>query len=109
MFVFKDSVEEFEFGEGIKLKVLGTGLRMNALHWSTAAGVESPEHKHPEEQFGYILKGSFEITVGDDKVVLGVGDSYFIPADTPHKFRIIEDTEAIDIFSPHREVLTPES
>ena len=108
MFVFKDKVEEVEFGKGIKMKVLGTGTTMNVLHWSTVDGIESPEHQHPEEQFGYILKGGFEITIGDEKVVLSAGDSYFIPADTPHKFRIIGDTEAIDIFSPKREAPKPE-
>jgi quercetin dioxygenase-like cupin family protein len=109
MFVFKDKVEEVEFGKGIKMRVLGTGTRMNAMHWSTIAGIESPEHQHPEEQFGYILKGEFEITAGEEKVVLGAGDSYFIPANIPHKFRIIGDSEAIDIFSPQREIPKPES
>ncbi len=104
MFVFKDKVEEVKFGEGIKMKVLGAGEKLNVLHWSTVAGIESPAHQHPEEQFGYILKGGFEITIGEETVVLSAGDSYCIPANVPHKFRVIEDTEAIDIFSPLREV-----
>ena len=108
MFVFKDKVEEVEFGKGIKMRVLGTGTKMNALHWRTKDGIESPLHQHPEEQFGYILKGGFEITIGNEKVVLGAGGSYFIPANTPHKFRIIGETEAIDIFSPQREIPRPE-
>jgi len=108
MFVFKDKIKEVEFGEGIKMKVLGVGTKMNALHWNTVAGIESPVHHHPEEQFGYILKGGFEITIGGDVEVLHAGDSYFIPANVPHKFRIIGDTEAIDIFSPQREIPKPE-
>jgi len=107
MFVFKDKIKEVEFGKGIRMKVLGAGIKMNVLHWSTIDGIESPEHQHPEEQFGYILKGGFEITVGGDKAVLGAGDSYFIPANVPHKFRIIGDTQAIDIFSPQREIPKP--
>jgi len=108
MFVFKENLENVEFGKGINMKVLGTGTKLNALHWSTVDGIESPEHQHPEEQFGYILKGGFEITIGDEKVVLGAGDSYFIPANVSHKFKIIGDTEAIDIFCPIREIPKPE-
>ncbi len=107
MFVFKDKIKAVEFAKGIRMKALGAGEKMNVLHWNTVAGIESPEHKHPEEQFGYILKGGFEITIGEEKVVLGAGDSYFIPANVPHKFRIIKDTEAIDIFSPLREIPKP--
>ena len=107
MFVFSDRIKEVAFGEGIKMKPLGAGTSMNVLHWSTVEGVESPEHQHPEEQFGYILKGGFEITVGDEKKLLGAGDSYFIPANVPHKFRIIRDPQAIDVFSPIREIPRP--
>jgi len=51
-------------------------------------------HHHPQEQFGYVIKGGFEMTVGDETAVLRAGDAYFIPPNVPHKFMAIGETEA---------------
>ena len=73
---------------------------MNVFHWNMADGSIVPLHNHPEEQFGYIIKGGFEMLVGDEKVTLKEGDAYFIPPNVLHKFIAIGETEAIDIFAP---------
>ncbi|OGR06538.1 MAG: hypothetical protein A2511_04170 [Deltaproteobacteria bacterium RIFOXYD12_FULL_50_9] len=80
---------------------------MNVLHWQTPKGTISPMHDHIEEQFGYILKGSIEVTIGAEKAVLNPGDSYFIPGGVPHQFRLLEDSVALDVFSPKRPVPEP--
>lgn len=102
MLVFQKNLEKIAFGFGIRLTDLGGGINMNALHWQTPKGTTSPVHDHPEEQFGYILKGSFEVTIGDKKELLKAGDCYFIPGGMPHQFHMIEDSVAIDVFSPKR-------
>lgn len=107
MFVFQDKLKEIAFGYGIRLTDLQGGGNLNALHWQTPAGTVSPVHDHPEEQFGYILKGSFEVTIGNRKELLKAGDSYFIPGGVAHQFRMIEDSVAIDVFSPKRPVPEP--
>ena len=107
MFVFNDKLKETAFGFGIRLTDLQGAANMNALHWQTPAGTISPVHDHPEEQFGYILKGSFEVTIGDRKELLKAGDCYFIPGGVPHQFHMIEDSVAIDVFSPKRPVPEP--
>jgi quercetin dioxygenase-like cupin family protein len=108
VFVFHDKLSETDFGHGIRLTDLGGSNSLNAFLWHTPAGTNAPAHDHPEEQFGYILKGSFEVAIGDEKQVLTAGDSYFIPGGVPHAFRMIEDSVAIDIFSPRRPVPTPQ-
>jgi len=107
MFVFRDKLKETDFGNGIRLTNLGGNGNMNVLHWKTPAGTVSPMHDHPEEQFGYLIEGSFEITIGDEKAILKSGDAYFIPGNVPHQFRLLEDCLAIDIFSPQRPVPEP--
>ena len=59
-------------------------------------------HKHTEEQFGYVIKGGFEMLIGGETFTIGPGDAYFIPPNVPHRFVAIGDTEAIDVFSPIR-------
>jgi quercetin dioxygenase-like cupin family protein len=107
VYCIKDKLKQIDFGHNIKLTVLGEGTKMNALHWRTPKGTISPTHDHPEEQFGYIIEGGFEITIGEEKAVLGPDDCYFIPSNVPHQFRMLEDTIAIDVFSPRRPVPKP--
>lgn len=107
MYVFHEKLREIAFGYGITLTDLGGHGSLNALHWQTPAGTVSPVHDHPEEQFGYILAGSFEVTIGSETKLLRAGDSYFIPAGVPHLFHMIEDSVAIDVFSPRRPLPEP--
>ena len=107
MFVFHEKLKDIAFGYGIRLTDLGGDGRLNALHWRTPAGTVSPIHDHPEEQFGYILEGSFEVTIGSETRLLKVGDCYFIPGGVPHQFRMLEDSVVVDIFSPRRPVPEP--
>ena len=51
-------------------------------------GPEPIRHTHPGEEIVYVLEGSIEYRVGDDKpVTLGPGEVLFIPAGTVHSGR----------------------
>lgn len=105
MFCFKKALEERDLGKGVLMKALGKGERMSVLHWDMEDGSEVPPHSHPHEQFGYVIKGGFDMLIGEERATLKAGDSYIIPPDVPHCFTAIGDTEAIDVFSPAREGL----
>ncbi len=61
------------------------------------------EHSHPNEQVGFILKGTFTFTIGGDRRDLKAGDTYVIPGGVPHSgVAGPEGAVAIDIFSPPR-------
>ena len=62
-----------------------------------------PTHSHPHEQIGYVVKGSFEITLGDEKTVINAGDTYYVPPDIIHGVVALEDGVLLDIFTPQRE------
>ncbi|OGW36630.1 MAG: hypothetical protein A2Y97_13780 [Nitrospirae bacterium RBG_13_39_12] len=102
MFCYLDKLDEKDIGGGIRLKAIGSGENMNVLHWDMADKSTVPMHQHPEEQFGYVIKGGFQMIIGDQTAILKAGDSYFIPPNVPHEFTAIGDTEAIDVFSPVR-------
>jgi quercetin dioxygenase-like cupin family protein len=102
MIIERAKIEKKDIGGGIILQVLGFGESMNVLHWDMADGSVVELHDHPEEQFGYVIKGGFEIAIGDDKFTIGAGDAYFIPPNAAHRFVAIGQTEAIDIFHPIR-------
>ncbi len=49
---------------------------------------------HDGEEFIYVLKGQIEVLYGDDRHVLGVGDSIYYDSTTPHQVKAADDKEA---------------
>jgi len=67
-----------------------------------------PEHSHENEQLGIMISGSVEFRVGDESRQLGPGDTWSIPANTPHEVHTgPEGAIMIDVFSPVREDWKP--
>jgi len=100
MFVHRKKLEKMDMGGGVIRQYLGECTKMNAQHWDMADKSMVKLHTHSQEQFGYVIKGGFKMTIGSETSVLEAGDAYFIPPDVPHEFTAIGQTEAIDIFSP---------
>jgi mannose-6-phosphate isomerase-like protein (cupin superfamily)/DNA-binding Xre family transcriptional regulator len=42
---------------------------------------------HDGEEFGYVLEGNFELTVGDEEYLLAPGDSFCFASQRPHAYR----------------------
>lgn len=57
---------------------------------------------HKGEEGGFVLRGIFELTIGDDVQVLSAGDAYYFESHKPHRFRNVgTDTgEIISAQSP---------
>ncbi len=100
MFVFRGKLETFDMGGGVLRQYLGQGAHVNAQHWDMADQSVVKMHTHPQEQFGYVIKGGFRMTIGDEVAELRAGDAYFIPPNVKHEFIAVGQTEAIDLFSP---------
>jgi mannose-6-phosphate isomerase-like protein (cupin superfamily) len=60
-------------------------------------------HTHPSsDHFLYFIKGQIELSVGDEKRVVGAGDFVIIPMGTPHAMHSVGGSEAVflDVASP---------
>jgi len=88
---------------GIKIKTLCHGESMLMSEFLLQKDAALPEHSHPYEQTGYLVKGNIRLIVGDDIREIVPGDSWSIPKDLKHKAEILTDSVAIEIFSPARE------
>lgn len=62
-----------------------------------------PRHTHPHEQTGYLVKGHIRLTIGEEKCDVQAGDAWCVPGGVEHGAEIIEDSVAIEVFSPVRE------
>jgi len=59
---------------------------------------EVPPHSHGE-QWGTVVEGKMELTIGGDTRVCGPGDEYYIPAGVEHGATFLSHFRAIDVFA----------
>ena len=59
---------------------------------------EIPPHSH-SDQWGVVLEGEMELTIGGETRRYGVGDSYHIPAGVRHSARFLSHFKALDFFN----------
>ena len=88
-------------GIGLKTLVYGQATLMSKL--SLKKGSLLPAHRHPHEQTGYLVLGRIVLYVGDSHAEMEAGDCWCIPSNVEHRAEILEDSLAIEIFSPMRE------
>ncbi len=70
-------------------------------------GCVVPRHSHENEQFGCMLSGVLEFTVGNEaasrSITARAGDVIHFPANVPHGAEALEDTVILDMFTPPSE------
>ena len=91
-------------GEGERLWIVGDTMSLKATGESsggnllllenlTAPGGGPPPHVHTrEDEFFYVLDGSFEIRIGDRLHAVGPGGFAYVPRGTVHNFRNTAET-----------------
>ena len=82
-------------GDTMTLKSTGesTGGSLVLLENLTAPGGGPPPHIHTrEDEFFYVLDGTFEIRIGDEVHALGPGGHAYVRRGTVHSFRNTADT-----------------
>jgi quercetin dioxygenase-like cupin family protein len=88
---------------GITRRQLTEGRHTMLVELRMAAGSHVPAHTHPHEQTGYLASGRFRFRLGERWLELGPGDSWSVPGGVEHEVEVLEDTVAVDIFSPPRD------
>jgi transcriptional regulator with XRE-family HTH domain len=97
-----------EIGRGkISYRQVGrqhVGRAIQILHERYAPGAATGKVAlhHDGEEGGVVVRGHLEITVGDERFVLGPGDAYYFDSGRPHRFRNVgsEDCEIVSACSP---------
>ncbi|HYM22032.1 MAG TPA: cupin domain-containing protein [Vicinamibacterales bacterium] len=80
-----------------------TASRVTIARFSMARGCVVPPHAHENEQVTYVVSGALKFSVDGQPVVVRAGELLEIPPNVPHGVEVVEDTEAIDVFSPVRQ------
>jgi quercetin dioxygenase-like cupin family protein len=104
-YFFLEEVEAKQPGEGIEIRVIA-GERMTMAFFHLEPGAIIPEHAHPHEQLGTVLKGSIQLAIGEENRVVAEGIAYRVPPNVAHSGRCLEaPSEVLEVFSPPREDL----
>jgi quercetin dioxygenase-like cupin family protein len=95
------SVPEEQITDKIRRRVV-SGEQGTMVYWRIKAGAHAAAHKHPHEQFVWMVKGTMDFRIGDEKRTMKPGDVAVIPGGVEHEGYFPEDSEAIDFFAPVR-------
>ena len=80
-----------------------TAERVTMARFELKRGAVVPQHAHENEQVSYIISGALKFIFEDRDIIARGGEVLQIPPNVPHAAEAIEDTLAIDVFSPVRQ------
>jgi len=84
---------------------LASGKRMSMRLWRDEAPTQDkPRHKHEYEVIGYVISGCAELEIEGQTVRLEPGDSWLVPPNAEHAYRILETFTAVEATAPPAQV-----
>ena len=107
MFAKQSDTEYRPALDGIERKTLVHGDRTLITEFQLRKNAVLPRHVHPHEQTGYLVKGRIRLSIGTETYEAQAGDSWCIPGGVEHGADILEDSVAIEVFSPVRDDYLP--
>ena len=103
MFQKKEHGEYRRLLDGVWLKTIAHGEKNLMGRFKLSKGAQVPPHNHPHEQTGILIAGRLRFTVEKEVFEAIAGDSWCIPGNVPHSAEALEDSVAVEVFSPVRE------
>jgi quercetin dioxygenase-like cupin family protein len=102
MFKPNEDAIPVEMLPGVVRRTLCSSDLMTLCEFTLAKDAVVPLHTHEHEQAGYVVSGRGLFEIGGEKRELRAGDGYLIGSNVPHAVTALEESVAIDIFSPPR-------
>lgn len=91
-----------EMSPGVVRRTLVSGQRVTICEFTLAKGAVIAPHSHEHEQAGYVARGLLLFEISGEERELRAGDGYVVPANVTHAVTALDDSVAIDAFSPPR-------
>jgi quercetin dioxygenase-like cupin family protein len=90
-----DGVTFTMLGASIRLiaRATDTDGRFTVFEQTTPAGWGPPRHVHAnEDEIVYVLDGTYEVSLGDERRTVSAGGCAILPRGIPHGFRNVSET-----------------
>ncbi len=88
---------------GVRLGTMVHGEKTLMAQFKLDKDSDLAEHSHPHEQTGLLISGRLVLIIDGVEHEVLPGDSWCIAGDCLHAARALEDSVAIEVFSPVRE------
>ena len=86
-------------------KYLVSGRRVSMRMWQNEPeGAEKRPSRRDYETVGYVISGRAELNIEGQKLVLEPGDSWLVPPDAEHSYKILESFTAVEATAPPAQV-----
>ncbi len=92
---------------GVHQKTIAHGDKTLMVEFHFVKDSLLPMHAHPHEQTGYLVSGHLRLRIGGESHDVRPGDSWCVPGGVEHGADALEDTVALEVFSPVREDYLP--
>ena len=79
------------------------GETMTVARVYLSKGSLVPEHSHHNEQISMLEQGALRFVIAGEEKIVRAGQVLRIPPHVPHSAEAMEDSIAVDLFSPIRE------
>jgi quercetin dioxygenase-like cupin family protein len=80
-----------------------TGMKMTLARIVLKKGARVPQHRHFNEQMCHVLSGALMFALDEGEMVVRGGEILCIAPNASHEVYALEDSVALDIFSPPRQ------
>ena len=85
-------------------KYLVSGRRVSMRIWQDEPPGEKDASRRDYETVGYVISGRAELELEGQKLILEPGDSWLVPPDAEHSYRILEPFTAVEATAPPAQV-----
>jgi len=96
-----ENVKKEVLNDKLSRKVI-SGEKMTLAQIFLDKGAVVPLHQHEHEQFSSVLTGALRFELEGKEIVVRPGEVLHIPSNVPHRVVALEDSVALDAFSPVR-------
>jgi quercetin dioxygenase-like cupin family protein len=96
-----EKVKKEVLNDKLARKVI-SGEKITLAQLFLAKDAVVPLHHHENEQFSSVLAGALRFELEGKELVLRAGEVLHIPSNVPHRVVALEDSLALDVFSPIR-------
>lgn len=97
-----NAIQEEKLNDLLSRRVIHTE-RMTVARLRLNKGAVVPMHDHENEQLTMLESGALRFVVADEEVILRAGDVLRIPPGARHMVETLEDSVAVDVFTPVRQ------
>ncbi len=92
---------------GISMKAMSWGENSLLCQFHLRKGSVVPLHRHPQEQSGYLVSGRMRFSGEAGDFYAEPGSGWTFQGNVAHAAEVLEDSVAVEVFSPVRQDYLP--